>query len=194
METESFTLLRMMERYNLIAGVGRKLIAFLLLVPAAVSFAAAENDYFYRSIRIVEVLDGATARLENGEILRLAGVEVPAITEDPIIRREAMQSGIPVEVLISMGKMSLRFTRELIEGKRVRIKFGKQKSDYYGVLIGYVFLESDLMVNSEIIQSGFGRFRSIPGNHAFYELELEESRENALRNTKGLWKTWLECE
>ena len=100
----------------------------------------------YRMVR--RVVDGDTLVLENGERVRLIGVDTP----------ETKHPKKPVEYF---GKEASRFTRKMVEGKRVRLEFDQANAytghkDKYRRTLAYVFLEDGTFLNAEIIKQGYG--------------------------------------
>ena len=59
--------------------------------------------------------------------MRLVGVETPEA-------RHPTMSGLP------LGKEALAYTVQLVEGKKVRLEFDKQRKDKYKRLLAYVYV------------------------------------------------------
>lgn len=96
---------------------------------------------------VLDIIDGDTIEVErDGEkvTIRLIGVDTP----------ETMHPTKPVE---EFGKAASEFTRNLLVGESVYLRFDKQKQDKYDRLLAYVFRAPDgLFVNLEIIRQGYG--------------------------------------
>jgi micrococcal nuclease len=121
------------------------------------------------------VVDGDTIVVKlNGqeEKVRLIGVDTP----------ETVHPSKPVEYF---GKEASRFTRQMVEGRRVTLEYDWQRRDKYGRLLAYVFLENQTMLNEEIVKQGYGfAYTRFP----FKYLEKFRGLEREAReNNRGLW-------
>ncbi len=140
---------------------------------------------------VVHVVDGDTfsCKLSSGEKVkvRLIGVDTPESRDNPKARRDAERTGQSVEEIIRMGKMSAEFTRRLLSaGKTVYLEFDVQKTDRYGRLLAYVWLEDGSMLNEVLVREGYATIYTIPPNVKYQERLLEAQRY-ARENRKGLW-------
>jgi micrococcal nuclease len=88
--------------------------------------------------KVAPVIDGDTVQLSNGEEVRLIGVDTPE-TEHP---------HKPVQ---PFGKEASAFTKQLVEGKEVRLEFDVQWRDKYRRLMAYVYIR-DTMLNAELVR------------------------------------------
>jgi Staphylococcal nuclease homologue len=71
------------------------------------------------TVLVTRVIDGDTLELSTGEKVRLIGVDTPE-TKDP---RKPVQY---------FGKEATAFTKQLVEGKPVRLEYDQQRDDKYG--------------------------------------------------------------
>ena len=121
---------------------------------------------------VIRVVDGDTIILNNGERVRLIGVDTP----------ETVHPQKPVEYY---GKEASAFTKRMCEGKKVRLEYDWQKKDRYNRTLAYVYLEDGTFLNAEIIKQGYG--------HAYTRFPfkyLEEFRayeREAREGEVGLW-------
>ena len=151
-----------------------------LFITAIFSFVLAALILFTPSTtipgdihKVKRVIDGDTFILENGERVRLIGVDTP----------ETVHPNKPVE---HFGKEAAKFTRELLEGETVRLEYDWQKRDKYNRILAYVFLDT-LFVNAEIIRQGYAyAYLKYPFKQEYMDLfrELEMGAREARR---GLW-------
>ncbi len=96
---------------------------------------------------VEKVIDGDTFR-GGGYTVRLLGIDAP-------------EKGQPCY------EQAKNFLKRLVEGKRVRVEYGKRKKDRYGRLLAYVWVNGTF-VNRELVLRGFAVFRSY-GERLKYE-------------------------
>lgn len=141
--------------------------------------------------RVLHVADGDTFSciLESGEEVRvrLIGVDTPESSDNPKARRDAEKTGLSVEEIIRMGKLSAEFTKKLLpKGSVVYLEFDVQKTDRYGRLLAYVWLSDGRMLNEVLVREGYATVYTIPPN-VKYQDKLLEAQRYARENKKGLW-------
>lgn len=127
---------------------------------------------------VTRVVDGDTIIADiNGaqEKIRLIGVDTPE-TVDP---RKPVQC---------FGKEASAFTKNLLEGKEVRLEHDSSQGDRdkYGRLLRYVFLPDDTFINKEIIAQGYGHeytYRT-PYQH---QADFRVAERSARETQRGLW-------
>lgn len=145
------------------------------------------KSYNYADILVKRVIDGDTLRLESGERVRLIGIDAPEMHESKKLYRDAQRTQQDVATIKKLGKRAYEFTKNLVEGKRVRLEFDVEKYDRYGRLLAYVYLEDGRLVNAEIIKEGFASLMTIPPNVKYADEFLKWYRE-ARENKRGLWR------
>jgi len=125
-----------------------------------------------QTIRCTRVVDGDTIILDNGERVRLIGVDTP----------ETKHPRKPVEYF---GKEASAFTKKMVEGKMVRLEYDWQERDKYGRMLAYVYLMDVTFLNAEILKQGYGHaYTRFP----FKYLEKFKQYEKEARKAKrGLW-------
>ena len=125
---------------------------------------------------VLKVIDGDTVEIQyNGNLtkVRLIGVDTP----------ETVHPNKPVQVF---GKEASAFTRNLLLGESVYLRFDREMRDKYGRLLAYLYRAPDgLFVNLEIVRQGYGHaYTRYPFNH----LELFQHYEHrAQKARKGMW-------
>ena len=143
--------------------------------PVPVSYPVEDfaGDTAYK---IVRVIDGDTVKIDyNGKAtnVRLIGVDTP----------ETVHPNKPVE---AYGKEASNFTKNLLLGESVYLRFDIDKTDKYGRLLAYLYRAPDgLFVNLEIVRQGYGHaYTQFPFKH----MELFRYYGNRARTTgKGLY-------
>ncbi|MCG2772505.1 MAG: thermonuclease family protein [Desulfobacterales bacterium] len=105
--------------------------------------------------------------------MRLIGVDTP----------ETVHPQKPVEYF---GKEASEFTRRMVEGKEVCLKFDWQQRDKYKRLLAYVYLLDGTFLNAEIIKQGYGfAYTRYPFK---YLEEFRRYEREAREEKKGLWR------
>lgn len=127
---------------------------------------------------VVRAIDGDTIEVEREgerETVRLIGINTPE-TVDP--RRE-------VECF---GKEASNRTRELVEGKKVRLEGDSTQTDRdkYGRILRYVYLETGELVNKILVEEGYAYEYTYKDPYIFAE-EFRAAEMEAKVNERGLW-------
>jgi micrococcal nuclease len=137
---------------------------------------------------VTRVVDGDTveARIEGSvEDVRLIGVDTP----------ETVKPGEPVQCF---GAQASHFTKQRLEGERVRLVFGAERRDVYGRLLAYLYLPRPTfglpqqpqsrmrLFNAALVRRGLARTLTIPPNDR-YAPRLRRLELAAARAGRGLW-------
>ena len=137
-----------------------------LCVLAVLVFAFMDGAQLADTITCAAVIDGDTIRLENGETVRLIGIDAP----------ELSQPG---------GEMSRQYLTQLIQGKRITLDTGYEDRDKYNRLLRFVYFDN-ICVNEEMIRNGYAEARYLspddPLREYYIQLEIEAEITGA-----GLW-------
>lgn len=161
-----------------------KVILFAFLLSLAFVADAGINTISYptevfstdAAFPVQRVIDGDTVViLYDGKptAVRLIGVDTP----------ETMHPTKPVE---AFGKEASAFTRNLLLGESVYLRFDDQRTDKYDRLLAYFYRAPDgLFVNLEIVRQGYGHaYTRFP----FKYMQLFQHYERQARDAgKGLW-------
>jgi len=124
------------------------------------------------------LVDGDTVIVQAGSRtldVRLLGIDTPE-TVDP--RR-------PVGCY---GPEASAFTKHLVTGRRVTLRYDRELHDRYGRFLAYVWLAGarPLFVNAELVRRGYARSYPFPPNTAHAALFAALERSAAVAG-KGLW-------
>lgn len=111
-------------------------------------------------------------RIRGMTTVRLIGVDTP----------ETVDPGEPVE---PFGKEASAYTKDALEGRRVRLEIGRDPKDDYGRLLAYLWTE-DGMFDEDLLARGYGRLMIIEPNDA-YEGCLAAAEQAAKDEVLGLW-------
>ena len=129
-----------------------------------------------KTYRVLSVTDGDTIRIEyegSSEAIRLIGVDTP----------ETVHWRQPIEFY---GPEASAFTKNLLTGEEVFLRFGYEERGTYGRRLAYVYRAPDgLFVNLELVRQGYGKvYRKKPFEHKELFLHYESRARNS---GKGLW-------
>ena len=146
-------------------------------VSAPVSYPVEDfsGDIAYRVLRVV---DGDTVEIDfqgKATKVRLIGVDTP----------ETVHPRKPVEVY---GKEASSFTKNLLIGESVYLRFDVDRTDNYGRLLANLYRAPDgLFVNLEIVRQGYGH---VDTRFPFKHMELFRHYGTKAREAgKGLYGT-----
>ena len=127
-------------------------------------------------VRVQRVVDGDTivVRTANGtDRVRYIGVDTP----------ESVKPNTPVQC---WGKKASALNRSMVEGRRVKLKYDRERRDRYGRLLAYVSRDDGLDVNAALISAGAARTLEISPNTSratrFRVLERKARSER-----RGMW-------
>ena len=117
---------------------------------------------------VLRVIDGDTVKIQyNGKptTVRLIGIDTP----------ETVHPQKPVE---RFGKEASAFTRNLLLGEPVYLRFDTDRTDKYGRLLAYLYRVPDgLFVNLEIVRQGYGHaYTRFPFKHIIQALRTSSAR------------------
>jgi len=154
------------------------LLALAVALPAAVAFVRHRPPPLPSGGTVVRAVDGDTILVSaEGKVwdVRLLGIDTPE-TVDP---RKPVQC---------YGPEASHFTKSLVTGRRVVLRYDQEHHDRYGRVLAYVYLASgrDRFVNARLVRLGYARtFPFAPNTEHAAELAGLE-RQAALAG-RGLW-------
>ena len=127
--------------------------------------------------QVTRIVDGDTVEIQyNGKLTSvvLIGVDAP----------ETVHPQKPVE---AFGKEASAFTRNLLLGESVYLRFDGNRTDRYGRLLAYLYRAPDgLFVNLEIVRQGYGKvYTTFPFKHKDL---FQYYGGQAQRAGRGLWR------
>ncbi len=157
----------------------------ILKIGATVALVSVAAVFAYRAIpeqddagpaqrqyraKVEHVRSGHKVRLDSGEDLVYAGIRAPFKGEPGY--EEAKQRNA-----------------QLVEDRRVRLRFEEDERNRDGDLVAYVFAEG-VFVNALLVEEGLAYVRLTPDTQRFAE-ELLTAQSKARRKRTRLWKTAL---
>ena len=135
-----------------------------------------ENTWY----KVSKITDGDTfyVMTKNSEKfkIRLIGIDAPeSYNVGKKFRKEYF------------GKEAKVFATNLLKNKKVKLTFDVQKTDRYGRILAYAYLENGVFLNQYLVENGFAVVATFPPNVKF--VEVFTKAEKLARNKKfGLWK------
>lgn len=121
---------------------------------------------------VKKVIDGDTITLEDGSVVRYIGIDTP----------ETVHPSKPVQCF---GQEASKKNKELVEGKRVKLEKDVSKTDKYGRLLRYAWVD-DIFVNDYLVRQGYAYSYSYPPDIKYQDQFLQAQNE-ARENNRGLW-------
>lgn len=145
------------------------------------------RSYDYSDIKVERVIDGDTILLENGERVRLIGIDTPEMHDSEKLLRDSQRTKQDVSVIKNMGQESYAFTKRLLENQYVSLEFDVERTDKYSRLLAYVYLKDGTFANAQILKEGYASLMTIPPNLKYADMFLKLYKE-ARENKRGLWR------
>jgi micrococcal nuclease len=133
----------------------------VLVLAVAVAVAAGTH-------RVLRVVDGDTAVLEDGEVVRILGIDTPE-------RGESLYHEATV------------FLKECLEGRDVSLEFGARRRDSYHRLLGHLWI-GDTLVSEKLVEAGMARLYPFPED-TLYLKRLTQAQRRARTSKCGVWQS-----
>ena len=127
---------------------------------------------------VQQVIDGDTAQLGDGQMVRYIGIDAPEVRRH--VGGEWVMDPEP------FAQAATEANRQLVEGQRVRLEYDVQTHDRYGRLLAYLYV-GDQLVNAALLAGGYAQLLTIPPNVRYAE-QFRALRNEAQREGRGLWK------
>ena len=137
------------------------------VIASALLLTVYEEERSIPTVIVTRVIDGDTIELENGERVRLLGINAP-------------EKGQPY-----YNEATDRL-KELIEGESVTLERDVEERDEYGRLLRHIYID-DTFVNLEMVREGYANVYIVPPNTK-YQDEFEEAEAEAKNAGRGIWK------
>ena len=127
---------------------------------------------------IKEVIDGDTYKIDyegKEQKVRLIGVDTPeSVHPDKTKNTE-------------YGKQAANYVKKLIENQYVSLEFDVSKTDKYGRLLAYVYLENGEMLNAKLVKEGYAQVATYAPNVKYVDT-FKSMQQEARKNKRGFWK------
>lgn len=139
--------------------------------PVAIENKTLNSDL----VKIIRVIDGDTIVSENGQKIRLVGIDTPELNQEGAGKCLAD---------IATSKM-----KELVEGKTVKIEKDISDIDKYGRLLRYVWVDNQF-VNQIMIQGGYAKVYTVNPDIKYRDIFLDY-QSFAKEQQLGQWNKTL---
>ncbi len=171
------------------------ILFLMMLCCSAGSLVSADqggDDLFNYSKKqqdalVVKVVNADALVLENGQRVRLIGIE--SIGPPPRKYAKLDEHGKvieePEEATIPIEDQALTYAQELLEGKKVRLEYDVDTFDSDGYRLAYVYLPDGRLANAELLRMGFVHLHISPPNVKHDDL-LRAAYQEAQREKRGL--------
>ena len=146
---------------------------FFIFILFIAGQSNSESLYIVRWVN-----DGDTIVMIDGRHVRYIGINAPEI-------RHGEQEAEP------NGYEAKHFNTKLVLSRKVRLEFDKERTDQYGRLLAYVFLEDNTLVNQVMIENGYAYCLPRKPNDRYDRIFLKAQRQ-AMSTRIGIWHHWQE--
>ncbi|MGK9476732.1 thermonuclease family protein [Melioribacter sp. OK-6-Me] len=128
--------------------------------------------------KVARIIDGDTFVLSDSQRVRMLGIDTP----------ELEKNGKPAEPFSDSAKV---LTKQLIDGKIIKLTFDGKAFDFFGRLLAYVWLTNkagldSIFVQAELLKKGYARIRYYPKGKRYYDI-FYNLRRTAMKNNLGIW-------
>jgi micrococcal nuclease len=156
----------------------RRLIAGLLLAVLASHGAYAGTLSIVgpdQWVHVAYVYDGDTLRTDDGEKVRLLGINAPEVAHGD-------EPGQP------LGEEAGKRLRELVLGREVRLQTDEVHHDVYGRLLAHVYLRDGTWIDGLLVKEGLAHVYTFPPNF-LHTAQLLADEDEARAHHRGIWVT-----
>lgn len=139
--------------------------------PEAKKLAIKTTQGFYH---VKTVYDGDTVVLEDGQKVRLLGINTPEVQH----RGNQADAG---------GEEAKKWLIAKLKDARVRLETGTEAKDSYGRTLGHLFTENNEHINLLLVAEGLAEVSIFPPNLKYVD-ELVAAEKQAESKKLGIWQ------
>ena len=152
------------------------LLIFILIMPANANGECKILQKGYNA-KIVQIVDGDSLLLDNGDKVRLIGIQSPKLALG--------RNGFLDWPLANEAKS---FLEEIALNKEVRLEFGGARKDRHGRVLAHLFIlgEKEIWLQKAMVESGFARVYSFADNRFCLD-KLLRAEAIARVERKNIW-------
>lgn len=151
--------------------------------PDAPKAVHAKSGFY----RVAHVSDGDTMVLEDGQHVRLIGIDTPETHDNAKLARDVARRHSNRQTQLVLGVKSAEFTAGLLKDQSVRLEMDVEPKDRYGRTLAYVYLADGTFVNKKIIREGYAYPLTVPPN-VRYAHQFKQWFDEARDQKRGLWQ------
>ncbi len=147
------------------------IVVILFLIPSGLSE------------EVEMVFDGDTLLLDNGEKVRLIGIDAPECSS---VTDPAEFGGLNEDHLYEWAVKAKLYLENKVLHEEISLAYDWERRDEYGRILAYVYV-GDEMINRTMVEEGYARATpefSFKYKEEFVQLEKEAKQEN-----RGMWKS-----
>lgn len=138
----------------------------------AVLIESKVQPYRYKH-QVKRVYDGDTIILENGDRIRLLGINTPELES---YHRQGEEG----------GQLAKQWLKDKLHGGSVLLEYDVKKKDKYGRSLAHLFLDNGEHLNKQLLQQGLATLSIIPPNLRHAD-ELQQAEIIAQEKRQGIW-------
>lgn len=142
--------------------------------PTVAAEIIEQNTTFHDKGNVRKVIDGDTLILEDGEKIRLIGINTPEVKS----RYSQSQPG---------GEAARDWLRAKLRDAVVWLEYDAEQFDRYDRRLAHVFLESGEYLNALLLEQGLAMLTLIPPNLRYAD-HLIQAQRSAERQKIGIWQ------
>ncbi len=167
-------------------------LVILCLMASLVLAAEGVDDLIHSTskqeqVLVVKVTNTDTIVLENGQRIKLLGIESFGLPPRPMVKYD--NKGRPIEnkeieATIPLEEQAIVFAQNLMEGKKVKLEYDVESRDDHGYKTAYVYLPDGHMANTELLRQGFVRLKIRPPNVKHMDL-FRNAYQEARKEQRG---------
>ena len=154
-------------------------LSFALLAARPVRSAPLSHEYNLMTAgsgKVATIIDGDTLTLEDGQVIRLVGIQAPKL---PLDR--------PNFTAWPLADEARQMLSELTLGNTVTLSYGGTRIDRHGRALAHLHLPDGRWVQGEMLHAGLARVYSFADNRARVAEMLLLERE-ARQAERGIWQ------
>ena len=141
-------------------------------------YIPAEHYNYSIKTKVARVIDGDTFVLTDSTHVRLLAVDTPELHS-------------PTKPVEPYADSAYFLTRDLVEGKIIRLSFEENLHDIFGRLLAYTWIlktngKDSLFLQAELLKKGYARIRYYPQQMKYYEIFLEPKKNSAARTIRNM--------
>ncbi len=140
--------------------------------PNATLQKSSTTRHRYKN-KVVHVYDGDTIKLENGNKIRLLGIDTPEVAS----RYQKATAG---------GNAAKKWLNKQLEGIDIYLEYDQQQRDKYQRLLAHVFLENGDHINVVLVELGLAIVNLFPPNLRYHD-QLLAAQQLAQQQQLGMW-------